>query len=113
MIAAETHTAQARARGIAIWAAALSAGNMVSPVLGGLARRPSATGVDPNASWRWAFCGRRACSSLISVAVSAAFTGNSSSPEGRSLDWPGQITVAVAPVRVDVRGDPGADVRLG
>jgi MFS family permease len=93
MIAAETHTARARARGIAIWAAALSAGNMVSPVLGGWLAG-FRYGNDPNANWRWAIVAVGLLA-LISVAVSAAFAGNSSSPEGRSLDWPGQVTVAV------------------
>ena len=36
MVAAGTHTANHRARSIAIWAAALSAGGFISPVLGGL-----------------------------------------------------------------------------
>lgn len=94
MIAAETHTPQARARGVAIWAAALSLGNMASPVLGGWLAGYK-WGSDPNAGWRWAIVAV-ALLSLVSVAVSAAFAGNSSSPEGRSLDWPGQITVAVA-----------------
>jgi MFS family permease len=94
MIAAETHTPRARARGIAIWAAALSAGNMVSPVLGGWLAGFS-YGSDPNASWRWAIVAVLLLA-LISVAISAAFARNSSSPEGRSLDWPGQITIALA-----------------
>jgi MFS family permease len=94
MLAAETHTAEARARAITLWAAALSAGNMLSPVLGGWLAGFT-WGSDPNANWRWGFVAV-ALLSLVSVAVSAAFAGNSSSPEGRSLDWPGQITVAVA-----------------
>src|SRR6202012_769131 len=35
MVAAGTPTPKARARAVAVWAAALSAGNMLSPVLGG------------------------------------------------------------------------------
>jgi MFS family permease len=94
MLAAETHTAEARARAITLWAAALSAGNMLSPVLGGWLAGFK-WGSDPNASWRWGLVAV-ALLSLISVFVSAFFAGNSSSPEGRSLDWPGQITVGVA-----------------
>jgi len=94
MLAAETHTAEARARAITLWAAALSAGNMLSPVLGGWLAGFK-WGSDPNASWRWGLVAV-ALLSLVSVVVSAAFAGNSSSPEGRSLDWPGQITVGVA-----------------
>jgi MFS family permease len=94
MIAAGTHTPQARARGVAIWAGALSAGNMLSPVLGGWLAGFH-WGGDPNASWRWAPLAIGILA-LISVAATALFAQNSSSPEGRSLDWGGQITVAVA-----------------
>jgi MFS family permease len=94
MIVAGTHTARSRARGVTLWAAGLSAGNMVSPVLGGWLAGFS-YGSDPNASWRWAPVAIGLLA-LISVAVSAVFAQNSSSPAGRSLDWPGQITVAVA-----------------
>jgi MFS family permease len=94
MVAAGTHTVRHRARSITIWAAALSGGNMLSPVLGGWLAGFS-YGSDPNASWRWAFLA--VCLlALISAVVSVVFARNSSSPEGRSLDWPGQITVAVA-----------------
>jgi MFS family permease len=93
MVAAGTHTVQARARGIAIWAAALSAGGFISPVLGGLVTKIS-WGSDPYASWRWAFV---AVGILALVSTAVAFTAqNSSAPEGRSLDWPGQITIAIA-----------------
>ena len=94
MIAAGTHTPQTRARGITIWAAALSAGNMLSPVLGGWLAGFK-WGGDPNASWRWA-AAAIAILALVSVVASALFAQNSSSPEGRSLDWGGQVTVAVA-----------------
>jgi MFS family permease len=94
MVAAGTHTAPSRARSIAIWAAALAAGNMLSPILGGWLATFK-WGTDPNASWRWAPLAIGLLA-LISVALSAAFAGNSSAPEGRSLDWGGQVTVAVA-----------------
>jgi MFS family permease len=93
MVAAGTHTVQARARGIAIWAAALSTGGFVSPLLGGLVTKIS-WGADPYATWRWAFVAVFVLA-LISAAV-AGTAQNSSAPEGRSLDWPGQVTVAVA-----------------
>ena len=93
MVAAGTHTVQARARGIAIWAAALSSGGFISPVLGGLVTRIG-WGSDPYASWRWAFV---TVGILALVSTVVAFTAqNSSAPEGRSLDWPGQITIAIA-----------------
>jgi MFS family permease len=94
MVAAGTHTAGHRARSIAIWAAALSAGGFVSPVLGGLVTKIK-WGSDPYASWRWGFIAVLILA-LISAGVSAALARNSSAPAGRSLDWPGQITIAVA-----------------
>jgi MFS family permease len=93
MLAAGTHTAAHRVRSVAIWAAALSIGNCASPVLGGLAAKLK-FGSDPLAGWRWALLVVIALA-LISALVSAFAAVNSSSPEGRSLDWPGQITVAV------------------
>jgi MFS family permease len=93
MVAAGTHTVRSRARGIAIWAAALSTGGFVSPLLGGLVTKAH-WGSDPNASWRWAFVAVGVLA-LIS-AVIALGAQNSSAPAGRSLDWPGQITIAVA-----------------
>jgi MFS family permease len=93
MVAAGTHTVRARARGIAIWAAALSSGGFISPLLGGLVTKLS-WGSEPTASWRWAFV---AVCVLAVISAGVAFTAqNSSAPEGRSLDWPGQITIAVA-----------------
>jgi MFS family permease len=94
MVAAGTRTPQARARAVAIWAAALSAGNMLSPVLGGWLAGFK-WGSDPNAAWRWAPVAIGLLA-LVSVAATALFAQNSSSPAGRSLDWSGQITVAVA-----------------
>jgi MFS family permease len=93
MVAAGTHTVKDRARGIAIWAAALSSGGFVSPLLGGLVTK-IAWGNDPTASWRWAFV---SVAILAAASTAVAFAAqNSSAPEGRSLDWPGQITIAVA-----------------
>src|SRR6201995_1461991 len=94
MVAAGTRTPRARAHAVAIWAAALSAGNMLSPVLGGWLAG-FRYGSAPNASWRWAPVAIGLLA-LVSVAVSALLARNSSSPEGRSLDWGGQVTVAVA-----------------
>ncbi len=94
MLAAGTHTSQHRVRAVSIWAAALSIGNCASPLLGGLAARLR-FGSDPLAGWRWAFLVVMTLA-LISATVSITAADNSASPEGRSLDWPGQITIAVA-----------------
>ena len=94
MVAAGSHTARTRARSITIWAAGLSAGGVLSPVLGGLATKVH-FGSNPNAGWRWAFIAVIVLG-LVSAALSLVLAGDSSAPEGRSLDWPGQITIAVA-----------------
>jgi MFS family permease len=94
MVAAGTHSAGRRARSISIWAAALSAGGALSPVLGGLVTKIK-FGHDPTASWRWGFIAVLILA-LISAAVSIVLARDSSSPAGRSLDWPGQVTIAVA-----------------
>jgi MFS family permease len=92
MVAAGTHTVENRARGIALWAGALSFGAVISTVMGGLVTKIS-WGSDPYASWRWAFV---AVGILALISTAVAFTAqNSSAPEGRSLDWPGQITIAI------------------
>jgi MFS family permease len=94
MVAAGTHSARERARSISIWAASLSAGGLFSPVIGGLAARLK-YGSDANAGWRWAFlavCIIAGISALVSILLAT----DSSAPVGRSLDWPGQITIAVA-----------------
>jgi MFS family permease len=94
MVAAGTHTSRHRAGSVAIWAAALSFGGTVSSVLGGLVSKAH-FGSDPNAGWRWAFVVVAALA-LISAVVSALAAKDSAAPTGRSLDWPGQVTVAVA-----------------
>jgi MFS family permease len=94
MVAAGTHTAHDRARAVSVWAAALSVGGVISPVLGGLVARLR-FGADSDAGWRWAFLVVLALA-VISAAVSLAVAENSSAPAGRSLDWPGQLTIAVA-----------------
>jgi MFS family permease len=94
MIAAGTYSAYSRARSVSIWAAALSVGNCASPLLGGLAAR-FRFGSDPLAGWKWAFLVVLALA-LISAIVSALAARDSASPEGRSLDWAGQTTIAVA-----------------
>lgn len=86
VIAAGTHTARDRARTITVWAACLSSGGFVAPVIGGVTGNYG--------SWRWAFivvAGLAAVSTLVSLLLAR----NSSAPEGRSLDLPGQLTVGL------------------
>jgi MFS family permease len=94
MIAAKTTTAKARGRMIPIYAAALSSGGFLAPVLAGLLTKLS-WGSDPTASWRWALLAVMA-TALLSLVVSFFLATDSKSPEGRTLDWPGQIIFAIA-----------------
>lgn len=93
MVAAGTHTTATRARGVAIWATALSVGGFLGPLLAGLAAKIE-LGWAGNANWRWAFVGVLVIA-VVSVVLSLALAQNSASPEGRSVDWPGQITAAL------------------
>jgi MFS family permease len=94
MITAGTHTARDRVRSVSMWAAALSVGNGASPILGGLVAKLQ-FGSDPLAGWRWAFLVVMALA-VISAVVTRIAAAESSSPEGRSPDWLGQVTIAVA-----------------
>ncbi len=94
MLAAGTHTVSQRAHAISIWAAALTAGGFMSPVIGGLlAELPHSGG--EFASWRYAFLAMSVLA-LLSTLITLTFAEDSAAPEGRSLDWPGQIVIAVA-----------------
>jgi len=93
MIAAGTHTATARARGIAVWVAGFTFGAFIGPVIGGVAAAAH-YGSDVYASWRWAFL---VILALAVVSAGVSFLAqDSAAPEGRSLDWAGQVTIAVA-----------------
>ncbi len=94
MLAAGTHTIKERAHAISIWAAALTGAGFISPVLAGVLARIHHSGGE-YASWRYAFLSL-AVLAAISTALTLAFAQNSSAPQGRSLDWPGQITVALS-----------------
>jgi len=93
MLAAGTHTVRARSHAISVWAAALTGAGFVSLVVGGLLARIGHSG-GPYASWRWAFLAL-AVFATVSMVVTLAAAADSSAKIGRSLDWPGQITVAV------------------
>ncbi|WP_435133400.1 MFS transporter [Actinacidiphila sp. bgisy144] len=86
MLVAGERTAARRARMIALWAAVLSTGNFLAPLLGGI----TATYFQ----WRWAF------TVVVVLALGDAllthfFAQDSRSPAGRSLDPLGQTTVGL------------------
>jgi MFS family permease len=94
MLAAGTHNVKERAHAISIWAAALTGAGFISPVLAGLLARIHHSG-SPEASWRYAFLAM-AVLAAVSAAITLTSAQDSSAPQGRSLDWPGQITIAVS-----------------
>jgi MFS family permease len=94
MIGAGTHTPRDRARSLSIWAASLSMGSVLSPVVCGLTAQWR-FGSDPEAGWKWAFLVVAALAA-VSAGISAAIARDSSAPQDRSLDWPGQITIGLA-----------------
>ena len=87
VIIAGTPTPAARARGLASWTTALSMGAFIAPLLSGA--------VVEHTSFHWAFAATGVLA-LVTAAAAWRLTAESSAPEGRSLDWPGQITIAVA-----------------
>src|SRR4051794_9650145 len=91
LVAAVTHTPQARARGIALWAGFLSAGAAVSPLLGGV--------FADVASWRGSFL-IVAGLAVVTVGATLLLSAESTAPEGRGLDIPGQITFAIGLIAV-------------
>src|SRR4051794_16016177 len=94
MLAAGTHSVRHRAHSISIWAAALTAAGFISPVIAGLLAKINHSGGE-YASWRYAFLAM-AVLAVVSMVITLVFAQNSSAPLGRSLDWPGQITVAIS-----------------
>ena len=93
MVTAGTHTGRSRSRGLTVWSVALLSGGFVAPVLGGWLAQ-YAFGGDAAGGWRWAFI---ICLvlSVVSAGLSQVAARDSRSPAGRSLDWPGQVTVAL------------------
>ena len=94
MLAAGTHSVKERAHAISVWAAALTGAGFVSPVLAGSCSG-STTPAAAFASWRYAFLAM-AVLAAVSAVITLTSAQNSSAPQGRSLDWPGQITIAVS-----------------
>ncbi|MFI0898999.1 MFS transporter [Streptomyces sp. NPDC020983] len=86
VLAAGATSRTQRARVIAMWAALLSTGGFLAPLLGGI----TAT----YGSWRWSFAVVTALGA-VSAAVSARFAVTSRAPEGRSLDLAGQVTIGL------------------
>lgn len=96
MIAAITPDHHARARAIATWAGFLSLGAVISPVLAGVTSELFTTA--GFSGWRVAYF----IAAAIAVVVIVVGLGaqDSSAPEGRRLDIPGQVTFALGLIAV-------------
>jgi MFS family permease len=99
MIAAITPDLRARARVIATWAGFLSLGAVISPVVAGIAVQlftvPGVTPGAPNIFSGWRVTYFFAAAVAVIVFLIALRSKDSSAPEGRKLDLPGQITLAL------------------
>ena len=86
VIAAATPEEKDRAKAVSTWALSISLASAVGPLSSGV--------LATVADFRWAFV------PPVILGLVVGFTGmvlvtDSKAPEGRTLDWPGQITVAV------------------
>jgi MFS family permease len=78
---------RARARYVARWATGLVLGLAVAPLISGAILR--------HAGWGWVFV-PIAVLAVLAGALAARQLPESKAPEGRRLDWPGQLTATVA-----------------
>jgi MFS family permease len=78
---------QARSRYIAMWVTGLALGLALGPLISGVLLR--------HVDWGWIFV-PTAVMAVLAGAAAALRLPESRSPEGRHLDWPGQITATVA-----------------
>ncbi|POX58084.1 hypothetical protein C3492_40090 [Streptomyces sp. Ru62] len=76
-----------RGRFIGLWATALLAALATGPLVAGL--------ILDHASWRWIYLAPLPLA-VLAFATAARLLPDSRAPHGRRLDWPGQITAAVA-----------------
>jgi MFS family permease len=99
MIAAITPDLRARSRVIATWAGFLSLGAVISPVVAGIAVQlftvPGTQPGAPNEFSGWRVTYYFAAAVAVIVFFIALRSKDSSAPEGRKLDLPGQVTLAL------------------
>jgi MFS family permease len=104
MIAAITPDHRARAKVIATWAGFLSLGAVISPMLAGLTAAaftvegPSAGAPNVFSGWRVAYY--VAAAIAVAVLIVAVRAKDSAAAEGRKMDLPGQVTLALGLIAV-------------
>ncbi|MCX4431713.1 MFS transporter [Streptomyces mirabilis] len=86
VIAAATPDGKDRAKAVSAWALSISLASAVGPLSSGV--------LATVADFRWAFVPPVVLGLAVAVACWKLVT-DSKAPEGRALDWPGQITIAV------------------
>lgn len=86
VIAAATPEEKGRAKAVSTWALSISLASAVGPLSSGI--------LATVADFRWAFVPPVILGLAVGVSSMVMVT-DSRAPEGRTLDWPGQITVAV------------------
>ncbi|MEU9151831.1 MFS transporter [Streptomyces sp. NPDC048417] len=86
VIAAATPGEKDRAKAVSIWALSISLASAVGPLSSGI--------LATVADFRWAFVPPVVLGIAVGVSCWALVT-DSKAPEGRALDWPGQISIAV------------------
>jgi MFS family permease len=91
MVATITRTAASRANAVAVWAGSLSAGAAVSPLVGGI--------LAGHGGWRASFW-LLAALAVVSLGLTLLLAAESSAPQGRGLDVPGQISFAIGLIAV-------------
>ena len=104
MIAAITPDHRARAKVIATWAGFLSLGAVISPMLAGLTAAaftvPGATAGAPNVFSGWRVAYYVAAAIAVAVLIVAVRAKDSAAAEGRKMDLPGQVTLALGLIAV-------------
>ncbi|HEY9495408.1 MAG TPA: MFS transporter [Intrasporangium sp.] len=103
MIAALAPNSDARAKAIALWAGFLSIGAAISPLMGGAF---AASG-----NWRGAYV-VVIVAAIASILITTRAT-DSSAPEGRKLDLPGQATLALGLIAVLYAATQGSESGFG
>jgi MFS family permease len=115
MVAALTPDHHARSRVIAAWAGFLSLGAVISPVLAGLCSQlftqTAADGTVTFSGWRVAYYVTAAIA-VVGFIISL-WAEDSSAPEGRALDIPGQATFALGLIAVLYATVQGSDTGWG
>lgn len=99
MLAAVSPSPEARSKAIAVWAGSLSIGAAVSPMMGGW--------LAAEGQWRTSYLVVIAAA-VVSVAITQ-FATDSSAPEGRRLDVPGQVTLALGLIAILFAATQGSE----